>query len=1035
MSSEEIRNVWYLNVNSESGTAISKCGSRGSNLTDLDITAGFITASLQLSHEMVQTDEVSQYNFEDLKGGSKRVTLYSTWGNEISIGGPDKHIVPVITSMLQVSAPKMEEHEYADILRFLGNINDEIIYRFMIGELSKERTIDPIINIDLINNVLKKHPFSKKGRLIGPKSDRLAQLITQTLNKIFENDANTLNHFLSHIPLESTCNQEDYEKKINELGKVIKRDINNFLEADKKLKYIRNIKINREINSFSQLKEKYNSYTDKEESFFEKNRALILSLEKWMISLEETYEGLKKSKQYDKADKLLKLKDLLPKPNLINGFIKQVRKEFSDEKSSPSLKNIEDHIKYIKSEKEFSDLKHVIETSVNLMEEIVHYKGYEEIEKFRNYYKNILEEKIPVGEGFDTEIVEYYDEVRKIINSLRKNFVSIVINSLYDRIFNSFGKLKYVIVYSGDFKQLIIEETIKHIESFYEKIQDYSFAAILEGIVRKIQPDTVFKFYSKGLLESLLQNYLYDYYTNNQFLIDKKKSLIALDSYTLKFCSELINEIGLNEDIYKEVEEANLSQDYKESFIQILDSTGLTRDNVARELQSKNYLINSWHGKISNMINELQLKPSDKTMTDFFNDCEKILKLKKRDKKTIARKVFIKETIFKNTEPNSPEREELEQSYTKKSVIQDLINVFENLQKSQENLFGDPKFDDLLIDLKSVLGNELENNKREISTLLSDIPHLIDNKESERLSSLIDSIKSAHDLFSNKQKLKDLEEGIKGIVRYGEFERMSEILDSLDNEFLKLEGYAHIKGIIKTVSSPDAFITESKIERKHKARDQLMEALVDIYALIYEDYFGKFTFADIDSLGKKKTGTILDAGRFFRMQYQSTAQQIEFQNGLKNLQKIIDTINLNESKFKYINLNFLLNYLPDYSEHKEISSPEDFICLFNNQETIDNFFEYLFERFSDSKYKETLKNQLNKFYDDIIDYIRGKAKNKPILRQDLKMFKDEVITIFNEISANINDKNKSWFYEGKGADKNHPAKKNNMKRIPRKKID
>ena len=53
MSTEEIRNIWYLNVNSESGTAIGKCGSRGSNLADLDITAGFITASHQLSQEMV----------------------------------------------------------------------------------------------------------------------------------------------------------------------------------------------------------------------------------------------------------------------------------------------------------------------------------------------------------------------------------------------------------------------------------------------------------------------------------------------------------------------------------------------------------------------------------------------------------------------------------------------------------------------------------------------------------------------------------------------------------------------------------------------------------------------------------------------------------------------------------------------------------------------------------------------------------------------------------------------------------------------
>ena len=40
MSSEDLRSIWYLNVNSISGTAIGKCGSRGSNLTDLDITGG-----------------------------------------------------------------------------------------------------------------------------------------------------------------------------------------------------------------------------------------------------------------------------------------------------------------------------------------------------------------------------------------------------------------------------------------------------------------------------------------------------------------------------------------------------------------------------------------------------------------------------------------------------------------------------------------------------------------------------------------------------------------------------------------------------------------------------------------------------------------------------------------------------------------------------------------------------------------------------------------------------------------------------------
>ncbi len=368
MSTEkEIRNIWYLNVNSESGTAIGKCGSKGSNLTDLDITAGFITASLQLSHEMVKSDEVSKHNFEDIKGGAKRLTLYSTWANEISIGGPDENYIPVITSMLQVSGPKMKEHEYGNILRFLHDINDEIIYRFMLGELTKERTIDPIVNIDIINNVLKKHPVSKKGRLIGIKSEILAQLIPKTLKKIFKSDVHTLNHFFSKIPLEITCHQDNYELNVNELGKVIKRDINNFLVAEKKLNYIRKIKIYREENSFSQLRDKYNSYLDKEESFFEKNRALIISLEKWHLSLDEVYTELKDSKQYDNADKILKIQDLLPKTNLLNDFIKIIRKEFAADNTSPTLINLESKAKLLKSHPNLSHLKNIIETFISLI--------------------------------------------------------------------------------------------------------------------------------------------------------------------------------------------------------------------------------------------------------------------------------------------------------------------------------------------------------------------------------------------------------------------------------------------------------------------------------------------------------------------------------------------------------------------------------------------------------------------------------------------------------------------------------------------
>ena len=99
--SNEIRNLWYLNINSESGTAIGKCGSRNSSLSDIDIVAGFITASQQLSHEMVTSDEVSKYGSENIKGGGKRFSFPTTWGNEITSNNNIKpqDSIPIINLM------------------------------------------------------------------------------------------------------------------------------------------------------------------------------------------------------------------------------------------------------------------------------------------------------------------------------------------------------------------------------------------------------------------------------------------------------------------------------------------------------------------------------------------------------------------------------------------------------------------------------------------------------------------------------------------------------------------------------------------------------------------------------------------------------------------------------------------------------------------------------------------------------------------------------------------------------------------------
>ncbi len=1049
----DIRNILYLNVNSESGTAIGKCGSRGSSLTDLDITAGFITASQQLSKEMVKSDEVSKYNWEDLKGGSKRLTLYTTWGNEISTCKQNQNAIPVITSMLQVSGPEMDNQEYNNLLRFLRNINDEIVYRFMLGELSKVRTIDPLINIDIISKVLNNFNFSKKGRLIEKKSDKLNRLINQKLSRILKKDSKIIGEFLSKIPLTYSCMQEEYVKRVKEVRKIINNEINEFLEAEKKLDFFRENKIYGRKNTFSQLRELYNSYLDKQESYFEKKRALMLSLEEWYTSLNDLQIQLKDSLSDEGTQKIVKLQKILPKPNELDDFIVKIQEEYSDKNELNSLKEIQNRLDFneleikdyllkkniIKANQIVSYLKNVLETLLSLIDDIAQYKGTKEIEKLYNIYSEINQEEVPYDKGITTEdkvSQDFKGEVKNTIRTLRKNIVTKVINSLYDEIFNSYRKFKHVIVYDDDIKKFIISETISYIKSIFNKVQDFSFAAILEKTIRKVEPNTLTKHYSISLLKSFLQNYLYDNYIKNPFLINKKNPIVALDSYSLKFCSELINETGLNKDIYKAIDNLKLSEENKESFVQILDSFGLTRDKVAQELQNSSELFESWINKIDDLIENLGVNPQKTSIEDFLGYWEHFINTEgKYDEKTKNLKYFIKETILRNTEPHTKKREDLVKTYSSKTEIYKIVQELEKIEKSSEQFFGRREFNKLIRDSKTIIANKLSLDKENIIGLLNSITNLVDDKETEKLNQLLNKITDARELIKDDQKLKDFESGIKGIVKYTELEKILKTLDKLENEFLKLDGYAHVKGMIKTVTHSEPLIKESNIEKKHKSRDLLMDALVETYAHIYEDYFGKFIIQDIERLDKKKLGNIVKAGKLFNKQYKKVTRQLQLQNGLTTLKKVFESIEYNKSKFRHLNLDFLMNYLADYSVEKNFSSAEEFIRSFNAPEIVDEFLDYIEKKFSNSRKRDDLKLQLEKFYDSTVNYIRGYRSTKPKQPFELKIFNHEAINILYGIHETVYPGERSFFQDGRHPRKDHPSRKFNLKKVPKKRID
>lgn len=1037
-SSNEIKNLWYLNINSESGTAIGKCGSRNSSLSDIDIVAGFITASQQLSHEMVTSDEVSKYSSEDIKGGGKRFSFPTTWGNEITsnnIINPQESI-PIITTMLQVSGPKMTEYEYNNLLRFISAINDEIVFRFMLGELTKERIIDPIINIDIINNVLNEFSFNKKGRLIGPRDNKIEKQIEKTIIKVLRNDTQIIDLILSKIPLKYTCMQESYKNKIKEAAKFIRAQINEFLNAEEKLNYFRNEKIYAKKDSFKHLRETYFEFLDSQETYFENKRALHFAIDEWHSILEDLHIELQTSLKNQELKKITELQKLIPTTNSINDLVGKSKIEKLNNGYCESVLELENKVsvyytelEYILSNKNYSkyneklsNLKNGYETIFSIINEEAQYDFSKELEKYYDYYKKIDQEEIKT-------------EIRKIHNSLRKNLVVKVINSTYDEIFNSYRKFKLVIVYSGNIKELIYQNVIKNLKDFINRIQDYSFASILEKIIKRINPDNLTKRYCIDLLENYLQNYVYDHFIHKPFIKDETKTILALDSYSLKFCSELLNDAGLNKEIYKEIEKMKFSQNFKESFIQILDNFVLTRDNIIQELKNSHELFNSWLKKIDLLIQNLQVEDNGETAKSFINYCSNFTRLKsKSESKAMKKKYYIKEKIFNNFEPTPELKNKIIQDLSKKFEIKKLVDELEDLNNKSSNIFSKKEFSKLLNDSKVLLLRELNNDKKSIQNLLKNLSNIINSSEAKKINQLLDDIKYAKDLLKDNKKLELFEKELNNIIEYDLFYKFVEILESLDNEFLNLEGFSHIKGIVKTFSSSDSLIEESNIEKKHESRELLMEAFVEMYAHLYEDYFGKFAIQKANKIDFKKFDRIIKPGKLFYKQYEKTINSLQIFHGFKAIKSLFEYIIENKNKYNYFKIDFLVNYLSDYYDDQNYKSPEEFIQFFNSPRNIGKFLDYLINKFTNKNEIKSLKQTAEKFCKDFSAYLAGKQKNKPILPQELNIFKDDTINTIFEIYHNIQRGEEKYYLDQKHPNKTHPSRKYNFKSVTPKKL-
>ncbi|TXT60306.1 MAG: hypothetical protein BAJALOKI1v1_1290007 [Promethearchaeota archaeon] len=1072
-------NLWYLNINSNSGVAIGKCGHVGSNLTDLDITAGLITASQQLNNEMVNNNETSKYHVEEIKGGAKRVILYSTWANELQ--NPELSFSPpIITSMLQVSGPEMEKGLQNKILLFLKDLNDQIIFRFLLGELIPERTIEPIIHVDILNHLIKKYNEDQKGLLNGT-SQNLEELIKNHLLEILDEDPKILTSLLSKIPLESTFFQQKYVRKIKQLKKFIKDEIREFLTIEYFLTRLRQEKVYGENNSFKEIKQHYNVYLDKQETFLQNRNALKVALERSILTIEDLAIRINKISNKKVFKLFFDLKQILPQMSDIEIFIKKMVSELKGNTDLQILEAIKERCEFKgidinralieegiipkedakESYKKIKELQSNLQSIISLAQKLTESDTKETLDRLQEMFVQLLREKPNfnfqeekekikshlfsslIGQsGLKDLIKEYssyksYQEfTKRKIKKLRQNIVTKIIDSLFSKIFHSFNHFKYVVSYPKEFKHLIIKGTIDSLTRFLYKIQDFSFASLMDRILSQIKSTNLIKYYSSRLLRSFLANFLLENILEHPFIIRDKNPVIAFDTYSLKFCSEVIKNSGLNEDIYEIIDKMVLPEEIKESFVQIMDTSGLTTEDIINELKHSRNTIISWLDKIEKSTNKLSRVKKNITSQHLIDLSLEFIKENRdnKDKQLEKGIYFIKEQILKNLKEGSKDFIQLQELYTDKNEVRALREKLKEIEKDATTIFGGKRpYNKFISIINSLLSDHFTKAKEEIAEILKELDYLVDTNKTDNVKKVLNKLENFRKLIEDSEEVKELELKLSKMFEYERFKALYTKLNTLDNQFLKLEKYPHIRGLLKTASSSEPIFGKSRIEYKYESYNLLLEALIEIYAIIYEDYFGKFSFEDTKGIIFSDLKVSINLGKIFNYQYKLAKELYQFQIGLDQFKHFLKTSQDYSHKFDLINFSFILNFLPNFMKKREYNSFELWE-FFTTQEHLHSFFEYILDYYSQPAKIKELKEMTRKVYEETLDYVNGSSK-KPIIPDELRVLKNDQLDILFRIIENAKKNDKSFYRKGNHSDKSHPSNEYNFSSISMKKLE
>ena len=1077
------------------GIAIGKCGNRGSKLTDLDIIAGYVTASQNLSQEMVTSDETSKFDIENLKGGSKRLIVYSTWGNEVSTlkENTDLPEIPVITSMLQISGPEMEDISYNKILQFIQRLNDEIIFRYMHGELTPERTIDPIIYWDILDHITHELYENNKNPF-GESNKTLEDLVKQSLKKIFQEDKGILKKLLSKMPLRSTCNQEKYNENVEKTKKFIQEELREFLEFERDLTHIRKKIIYEENDSFLNIRKHAREYQNKKEARFQNKRALSVGIEKIKLKINNLISGINTVQKNKLFKAFIKLKKTLPNLDEIEEFLIEINQQFSEDKNSQILnklnslanfnekeinRNLIEVNKIEKSEAKesflnLSEMKKTLKSIISLIKKLAIDGKSEYSDKLRKEFEKSMTKNIKLNNSHKSALLnsmkgtndsesemqtvlklnleymelnnernvvlkDYRKYVNKRINQIRGNLIAQIIDSVFKEIFQSYRNFKYVLTYSGDIKALIIRKIANQINLFLHEILKFSFASLLDRCLKKVKTGNLKKYYTVILLRNFIDNYLYENFIENPFAIKKKTPVIALDSYSISFISEIVQEAGLDSEIYEIITELRIPDNYKEKFIQILDSTNNRPNIIISKLKDSVEILDNWLKKIDLKLEKLGKNSKEISIKEFLKNMDDFVSKNKGEAGDEFQKglYFIKEKILQNSKPDTSEREKIIEFYEENlNRIDKIFKKVEELGKKEKTVFGKKNaYKKILTDFRSVLRFYITKDKERVKNLKNSFANLINEEKSHKYEKLINEIESFEYYLSDSQKIKKLKKMFNGIANLSQLGEFFQNLENLHYRYLELEQYSNIKGMVNSVINPDSLINESKIQYKYKSYDLLLEALIGIYAHIYEDYFGRFSFRDVKKLITSELKVKLNPGKSFNIKLKQIISQLNLLHGLYFLKEIFANINDYYSKFDMIDLKYLLNYLTEYLEESEVKSAQTLIQSFHSPKNFQDFIDYLEHKFAEDSFKEKLKTKIKEFYENLSDYLNNNSKKKPKIPKELYLFKDKNIVILRKITENVTKKSRKFFIKGDHKDTNHISHKYNLKEVPEEEIN